>query len=92
MTNLLDIETAYNYGFISSYGIGFGFPALLDLDDSNLDCGISDFHNIIDEFQFNTGINECLIKINGAEGSDGSGYTFWIKCDEIGSKMCMETH
>ena len=33
----------YNYGFLGTYGVGFGFPLLLGLPEARLDCGYNDF-------------------------------------------------
>ena len=48
--NLGDITVIYNYGFLFTYGIGFGFPLLLGLPDENKSCGRNDFLNTLAQY------------------------------------------
>ena len=61
LTDLQDYETLYNYGFVASYGIGFGFPLLLlDVPDTTMNCGSKDFEKVIEEYELNQGISGLL--------------------------------
>ena len=40
----------FQYGFLGSYGIGFGAPLLVGLPDEFLDCGQYTFHNLVDKY------------------------------------------
>ena len=40
----------YNYGFLFTYGIGFGFPLLLGLPDEKKSCGRHEFLNTLAQY------------------------------------------
>lgn len=46
----------YSYGFLATYGVGFGAPLLAGLDDEELICGSYDFSNLIDKYGLNYGV------------------------------------
>lgn len=48
--------TLYSYGFLATYGIGFGFPLLLGLPEKNLDCDSYDFHALVQQYGLDGGI------------------------------------
>jgi hypothetical protein len=61
----LERNVVYNYGFLASYGVGFGYPWLLGLgsglnDSDNLKCGSEDFLKILRRYGLQNGINGLL--------------------------------
>jgi len=58
--NLGDMTVVYNYGFLFTYGIGFGFPLLLGLPDDTKSCGRDDFLNTLAQYNLQGGIAPLL--------------------------------
>lgn len=52
----LDMTVLYKWGFIASYGIGFGYPLLLGLPDDTKDCGAQSFQDLLADFELDNGI------------------------------------
>ena len=51
------VVTLYEYGFLASYGMGFGGPLLLQqVIDPNIDCGLEDFRILIDRYDLQAGL------------------------------------
>ena len=55
-----DMTVIYNYVYLGSYGIGFGFPLLLGLPDDTKNCGARDFIEVMAEYQLDQGIDSLL--------------------------------
>ena len=68
MGNLGDITVIYNYGFLFTYGIGFGYPLLLGLPDDTKGCGRNDFLDTLDDYQLGRGISNLVYQ--GASPAD----------------------
>jgi len=58
--NLGDMTVVYNYGFLFTYGIGFGFPLLLGLPDDTKSCGRGDFQKVLYEYELQEGVTPLL--------------------------------
>lgn len=58
--NLGDYNVIYNYGFLASYGVGFGYPLLLGLPEDQLDCDANNFVNTLNKYGLQGGINGLL--------------------------------
>lgn len=58
--NMGQMTTLYEYCRLSFYGVGFGFPILLGLPDSKLDCGSKDFKEVLDEYYLTNGLDFLL--------------------------------
>lgn len=58
--NLGDMTVVYNYGFLFTYGIGFGFPLLLGLPDDTKSCGRDDFLNTLAQYDLQGGVAPLL--------------------------------
>jgi len=58
--NLGDMTVVYNYGFLFTYGIGFGFPLLLGLPDDKKSCGRDDFLNTLAQYDLQGGVAPLL--------------------------------
>ena len=58
--NLGDVTVVYNYGFLFTYGIGFGFPLLLGLPEDKKSCGRDDFVNTIAQYDLQGGVTPLL--------------------------------
>jgi len=58
--NIGDMTVVYNYGFLFTYGIGFGFPLLLGLPDDTKSCGRDDFLNTLAQYDLQGGIAPLL--------------------------------
>lgn len=54
------MTVVYNYGFLFTYGIGFGFPLLLGLPDDTKSCGRYDFLDTVDEYELGHGVSHLL--------------------------------
>jgi len=63
-----DYTVVYNYGFLFSYGIGFGYPLLLSLPEETKSCGRQDFLNTLYEYELQNGVQGLLAR--GASNSD----------------------
>ena len=50
----------YNYGFLFTYGIGFGFPLLLGLPDEKKSCGRHDFLNTLAQYDLQVNFYQIL--------------------------------
>lgn len=48
--------TLYKYGFLSTYGVGFGFPLLLGLPDDTLSCDSYDFVKLAEDYGLSYGV------------------------------------
>ena len=46
----------YTYGFLGTYGVGFGFPLLLGLPERQLSCGAYDFTSLVDRYGLAGGV------------------------------------
>lgn len=59
-------QELYNLGFISSYGIGFGYPYLTaqSLPSSKLSCGLEDYYSVLDDFNIRNGPKGLLEILN----------------------------
>ncbi len=55
------MSNIYNYGVKGFYGVGFGFPLLLGLPESNLPCGESDFHYLVNRYHLGKGVKELIV-------------------------------
>ena len=62
LSNFGNFETMYNYGFLASYGIGFGFPLLLDLPAAKLSCGEEDFKKVVQDTPLRDGVGHLEAK------------------------------
>jgi len=58
--NIGDMTVVYNYGFLFTYGIGFGFPLLLGLPDDTKSCGRDDFLNTLAQYDLQGGVAPLL--------------------------------
>jgi len=58
--NIGDMTVVYNYGFLFTYGIGFGFPLLLGLPDDTKSCSRDDFLNTLAQYDLQGGIAPLL--------------------------------
>lgn len=58
----------YNYGFLFTYGIGFGYPLLLGLPDDTKSCGRDDFLDTLSEYGLEHGVSYLLQQ--GVSASD----------------------
>jgi len=65
--NLGDMTVVYNYGFLATYGIGFGFPLLLGLPDDKKSCGRDDFVNTLAQYDLQGGISPLLYRADLAD-------------------------
>ena len=66
--NLGDMSVVYNYGFLFTYGIGFGFPLLLGLPEEKKSCNRFDFLDTLAEYELDRGVAPLLAR--GASPSD----------------------
>ena len=55
-----DFSVVYNYGFLFTYGIGFGFPLLLGLPEDKKSCGQDDFVNTLAQYDLQGGLSPLL--------------------------------
>ncbi len=62
VSNFLDYSSIYNYGFLASYGIGFGFPLLVGLPEPILSCDENDFVKHLEEYELSLGVKGLLGK------------------------------
>jgi len=60
--NLGDMSVIYNYGFLFTYGIGFGFPLLLGLPDEKKSCGRHEFLNTLAQYDLQKGLAPLLYR------------------------------
>jgi len=60
--NLGDMSVIYNYGFLFTYGIGFGFPLLLGLPDEKKSCGRHEFLNTLAQYDLQKGLTPLLYR------------------------------
>ena len=58
--NLGDITVIYNYGFLFTYGIGFGFPLLLGLPDQEKSCGRHDFLDTLAQYDLQVNFYQII--------------------------------
>jgi len=58
--NIGDMTVVYNYGFLFTYGIGFGFPLLLGLPDDTKSCGRDDFLDTLAQYDLQGGVAPLL--------------------------------
>jgi len=58
--NIGDMTVVYNYGFLFTYGIGFGFPLLLGLPDDTKSCSRDDFLNTLAQYDLQGGVAPLL--------------------------------
>ena len=58
--NFGDISAWFGYGQVGFYGLGFGFPYLLNLPQDNLPCHSSDFLATLSEYKLNNGLSELF--------------------------------
>jgi hypothetical protein len=58
--NFGDISAWFGYGQIGFYGLGFGFPYLLNLPQDNLQCHASDFLETLNTYKLANGLNELF--------------------------------
>lgn len=58
--NFGDISAWFGYGQIGFYGLGFGFPYLLNLPQDNLPCHSSDFLATLNEYKLNNGLSDLF--------------------------------
>jgi len=58
--NIGDMTVVYNYGFLFTYGIGFGFPLLLGLPDDKKSCGRDNFVNTLAQYDLQGGVSPLL--------------------------------
>ena len=65
-----DYKVVYNYGFLFTYGIGFGYPLLLGLPSDSKDCGRQEFLRTLYEYELQNGVNGLLHR--GASASEVS--------------------
>ena len=66
----------YSYGFIGTYGVGFGMPLILGRPDDYLSCSGSDFTDLIHKYGLEYGISNYL-----------SGYEDGATAAAIGSRI-----
>jgi len=57
---LNDQEIWANYGFIYSYGLGFGLPLVLSTPEGTVTCNRKDFEKLIEDFELENGIQPLL--------------------------------
>ncbi|TRY75001.1 hypothetical protein TCAL_04944 [Tigriopus californicus] len=50
----------YIYGFLGSYGIGFGYPLLLGLPKANLPCDSHSFSTLLDRYGLSYGVSAFM--------------------------------
>jgi len=63
MTQVLnDPEILANYGFIYSYGLGFGLPLIFSSPKATLTCNRTDFVNLVKKFELENGLQPLLDK------------------------------
>jgi hypothetical protein len=63
------------------YGVGFGFPLLLDLPEDNLKCDSSDFLRTLDKYQLTDGLGKLFassLSISAIK-SIVSEFNIWVK-------------
>jgi len=66
--NLGDMSVVYNYGFLFTYGIGFGFPLLLGLPEEKKSCSQFDFLDTLGQYELDRGVAPLLAR--GASPAD----------------------
>lgn len=54
------MSNIYNYAVKGFYGVGFGFPLLLGLPESNLPCSEADFHYLINKYHLRNGVKDLI--------------------------------
>lgn len=54
------MSVVYNYGFLFTYGIGFGYPLLLGLPSDTKSCGRDDFLETLSEYGLEHGVSYLL--------------------------------
>lgn len=54
------MTTIYNYGVKGFYGVGFGFPLLLGLPESDLDCNEEDFYLLTSKYRLANGLKDLM--------------------------------
>ena len=68
----------YSYGFLGTYGVGFGAPLLAGLPDDEVSCGSSDFLKMVSEYGLEYGVSGYLSQ------SYGSGATAAALSSRVG--------
>jgi len=87
--NLGDITVIYNYGFLFTYGIGFGFPLLLGLPDQEKSCGRHDFLDTLAQYDLQNGLAPLLYR--GAALADIESLIFEFQL-VVGTKLsCIDS-
>jgi len=74
--NLGDMTVVYNYGFLFTYGIGFGFPLLLGLPDDKKSCDRNEFLNTLARYNLQGGITPLLVDFESLASICGANQNF----------------
>ena len=56
----IESPVLYSYGFLATYGVGFGGPLLAGLPDDEVSCGSADFVNLVGKYGLEYGVSGYL--------------------------------
>lgn len=67
MSDNIQAEVMYKYGFLFFYGIGFGAPLLVGLPEDKLDCSSLEFPKLVERYGLSYGVDQQLASGYGSD-------------------------